>query len=186
MLADTSETLKGNTMFKTFITPALIAVTLAGGAYAAPTTGVNPGTAQLALFAGVQADKYTADELIQIVNAKRNNDISTLNFYLNGENRAAPSPSLNAGDIQLARIVGVVPGEYSANELNRIIDARRNNNTNEVAFILNHGNRVQPADASVVTPGEAQLAAELGVDPAAFTLSELTTMYAAKVSANNG
>ena len=182
MLADTLQSQKGNIMFKSIITPALIAVTLAGGAYAAPATGVNAGTAQLALYAGVSADKYTADELIQIVNAKRNNDISTLNFYLSGENRAAPSPSLNAGDIQLARIVGVVPGEYSATEWNRIIDARRNNNPNEVAFILSHENRVQQADASVVTPGEAQLAAELGVDPAAYTLSQLSTMYAAKIS----
>jgi hypothetical protein len=45
VLADTLQSQKWNITFRSIITPALIAVTLAGGASAAPATGVNTGTA---------------------------------------------------------------------------------------------------------------------------------------------
>ena len=77
---------------------------------------------------------------------------------------------------QLAKLAGVAPGTYSASELALIIDANKNKNAQYKAYILSGANRVASAEAAVVTPGEVQLAASLGVDPAQYTLAELISM----------
>ena len=65
-------------MLKSILTPALIALTLAGSgaAFAAQPTS----DAQLAASAGVAAGQYTAAELQAIIDARRDNDTSALNF----------------------------------------------------------------------------------------------------------
>jgi hypothetical protein len=162
-------------MLKSILTPALIALTLAGAgaAYAASPSA----DAQLAASAGVAAGQYTAAELQAIIVARRDNDTSALNFYLSGANRTAAAQSDAAG--QLANLAGVAPGTYSASELALIIEARRDNDAGRAAFILSGKNRTVSAEAAAVTPGEAQIAASLGLDPAQYTLAELTRLSAA-------
>lgn len=162
-------------MLKSILTPALIALTLAGSgaAFAAQPTS----DAQLAASAGVAAGQYTAAELQAIIDARRDNDTSALNYYLSGANRSGAAQSDASG--QLANLAGVAPGTYSASELALIIEARKDNDAARAAYILSNTNRSTAAEAAAVTPGEAQIAAALGLDPAQYTLSELTRLWAA-------
>jgi hypothetical protein len=167
--------MKETKMLKSILTPALIALTLAGSgaAFAAQPTS----DAQLAASAGVAAGQYTAAELQAIIDARRDNDTSALNYYLSGANRSGAAQSDASG--QLANLAGVAPGTYSASELALIIEARKDNDAARVAYILSNTNRSTAAEAAAVTPGEAQIAAALGLDPAQYTLSELTRLWAA-------
>lgn len=166
---------KETNMLKSILTPALIALTLAGsGAAFAASPSAD---AQLAASAGVAAGQYTPAELQAIIDARRDNDTSALNYYLSGSNRTAPAQTDAAG--QLANLAGVAPGTYSASELALIIEARKDNDAEQAAFILSGKNRAASAEASAVTPGEAQIAASLGLDPAQYTLAELTRLWAA-------
>jgi hypothetical protein len=158
-------------MFKYIVTPALIALTLAGAASAASPSS----DAQLAAAAGVQVGQYTAAELQSILEARNENDTSKLNFYLSGANRAAAEVQGDTSG-QLAKLAGVQPGAYSASELQLIIDARKENDRDRVAYVLSGTNRVAPAAAEAVTAGEVQIAAALGVDPAQYTLAELIAL----------
>lgn len=161
-------------MLKSILTPALIALTFAGGAAFAAQPSND---AQLAASAGVAVGQYSASELQLIINARKDNDQSALNYYLSGANRTETGAGDSAG--QLAKLAGVQPGNYSASELTNLIDARKNNDYEQVVFITSGVNRSAPAAAEVVTPGEAQLAAVLGVDPAQYTLAQLTALTAA-------
>ena len=166
--------MKDEKMFKSIATSALIALSLAGAANAAqPSQDV-----QLAASAGVAAGQYSAAELQAIIDARQDNDTGLLNFYLSGANRAAASVQGDTSG-QLAKLAGVQPGAYSASELQLIISARQENDRDRVADVLSGANRATPAAADVVTPGEAQLAGALGLDPAQYTLAQLTALTAA-------
>lgn len=164
-------------MFKSIITPALIALTFAGAASA----GQFSNDAQLAGAAGVAAGQYSAAELQTIINARKNNDQTTLNYYLSGANR-----SETAGDAsgQLAKLAGVTPGAFSARELQMILDAQRSNDPDQVGFILSGANRKAVDAVGTVTPGKQQLAASLGLNAADYTLAQLVTLDAARMSGN--
>ncbi|MEY4983899.1 MAG: hypothetical protein RIR62_2165 [Pseudomonadota bacterium] len=160
---------------KTLVTSALILATLSGAALASSaTSGVNPGDAQLARIAGVEPGEFSRNELIAIIEAQRENDSSAVNFYLSGANRGSASANDNAGLEQLARLAGVEPGLYTANELVTIIDAQREDDTAKVNYYLSGANR--QGESGLVTPGKAQLAAIAGVNPADYTLAELVAM----------
>lgn len=162
-------------MLKSILTPALIALTLAG---AGTAFAASPSSdAQLAALAGVTVGQYSAAELQSIIDARRDNDTSALNYYLSGANRNGDVQGDTSG--QLANLAGVAAGTYSASELALIIEARKDNDADRAAFILSGKNRTVSAEAAAVTPGEAQIASALGLDPAAYTLSELTRLWAA-------
>ena len=160
-------------MLKSILTPALIALTLSSAAFAAQPSS----DAQLASSAGVAAGQYSASELQNIIEARKANDQETLNYFLSGANRADRGAGDSAG--QLANLAGVQPGTYSASELALIIEARKENDRDRVGYILSGANRTAPAAAEVVTPGETQLAAALGVDAADYTLAQLIALTAA-------
>lgn len=164
-------------MFRKLTASALVLATLSGAALASSAQpGVNAGDVQLALSAGVQPGEYTRAELINIIEARKQNDDTRLNYFLSGSNRAS-DVSLNAPGLdQLARSAGVEPGIYTADELQRIIKAKSDGNDEIVRFIVSGENRKAANPAEVVTPGEAQLAALVGVDPAQYTLAELIAM----------
>ncbi len=152
----------------------IAAAALTGAANASSTlAATGPGDVQLAYSAGVEPGKYSRAELVGIIDARRENDAQALNFYLSGANRVQSDASPEA----LAQLAGAagVSGGYSATELQRLVDARRENDANAVAFIVNRAAKPAAA-AEVVTPGEAMLAALVGVDPAQYTLAELVAM----------
>jgi ribonuclease D len=150
----------------------------------------NPGLEQLANQAGVSANDYTQAQLIQLLQAQRDNDDALVGYIMSQASQNTVSRSdMGAGvvsnDAQLAAAAGVAPGSYTANELQRLITANRNNDMQAADFILSGQNRVDSNPASVVTPGQAQLAAALGVDAAQYTLSELTQLYAEWFGSDN-
>ena len=142
----------------------------------------NPGIDQLAAEAGVSPNGYTQNQLIQLLEAQRDDDTARAAFIMsqagqNGVIRSDMGAGSVSNDAQLAALAGVEPGVYTINELQRLIEAKADNDNQEVNFILSGENRAEAAPANVVTPGQAQLAATLGVDASQYTLAELTQMY---------
>lgn len=160
-------------MIRNITASALILAALTGAAAASSAQpGLNAGDVQLALSAGVEPGKYSRAELINIIDAREDGETTRLSYFLSGANRATEV----VGDAQLAAAAGVEPGRFTANELQRLIRAQEVGDSAEVRFILSGDNRREGNPAEVVTPGEAQLAAAIGVDPADYTLNELIAL----------
>lgn len=149
----------------------VLAVVLASGASFAQS--VSPGNAQLAASAGVEPGVYTTAQMIQIIEARREGDTRQLAFLL-----AQSSPVATRTDFT-ATITSGAPEGLSVVEQIQLQEARRENDRTAETFILTGTNRRSPLDASAVTPGEAQLAALIGVDPGDYTLAELIAMQPA-------
>jgi hypothetical protein len=164
-------------MFRKLTASALVLATLSGAALAASAQpGINAGDVQLALSAGVQPGEYTRAELINIIEARKQNDDTRLSYFLSGSNRSSGNTLSGPGIDQLAAAAGVEQGLYTANELQQIIKSKADGDDDVIRFILSGENRKAANPAEVVTPGEAQLAALIGVDPAQYTLAELVAM----------
>lgn len=162
-------------MIRNLSASALILAALTGAAAASSVQpGLNAGDVQLALSAGVEPGRYSRAELINIIDARQDGETTRLNYYLSGANRSSGASA--DGGAQLAASAGVEPGQFTATELQRLINAKADNDTAEVRFILSGQNRKEANPAEVVTPGEAQLAAAIGVDPAQYTLAELVAL----------
>jgi hypothetical protein len=164
-------------MIRNLTASALILAALTGAAAASSVQpGLNSGDVQLALSAGVQPGEYSRAELINIIEARQEGETTRLNFFLSGANRAEAAGLNSEGLVQLSAAAGVAPGQFTAAELQRLIQAKADGDTTEARFILSGDNRKEANPAEVVTPGEAQLAAAIGVDPAQYTLSELIAL----------
>jgi hypothetical protein len=155
----------------------VVALTIAAPAFA------NPGTDQLALSLGVQPGTMSLSELVQLDTAVRDNDQAAVNFILSKANGASTRSqafdgSVNAGEAQIAAQAGVKPGTLSTPDMIALIEAKRTNDDQAVKFILSGSNdNGAESNTGSVTPGKAQLAAALGVDPAAYTTADLWAMY---------
>lgn len=161
----------------------IVMLSAAALALSAGLAVANPGTAQLAAQAGVSANDYTQAQLLQLLDAQRDNDDARIRFIMSqaGQNTVSRSnmgDGAVSSDVQLAAAAGVEPGRFTTNELQRLIVAKQDNDTHTIDFILSGQNRAQGNAADVVTPGQAQFAATLGVDASQYTLAELTIMYA--------
>lgn len=160
---------------KTLVTSALILATLSGAALASSAVpGLNAGDVQLARVAGVEPGRYSRAELLQIIDATRQNEPLTAQYFLSGANRASGASNDSAGAVQLARTAGVEPGRFTVAELINLIEAKRDNDTVTVNYILSGTNR--QGEAEGVSPGKAQLAALVGVNPADYSLAELVAL----------
>lgn len=150
-------------------------------ALGAGVASANSGIDQLAASVGVSANGFTQAQLIQLKIAQRDNDQQRIDFILSQVRGSNVSVS-NKGDVaisqdaQLAANAGVAPGLYTANELQRLIVAKRNNNDEAVNYILSGASREGGEAAGTVSPGKAQLAGALGLNPNDYTLSELVTL----------
>lgn len=84
---------------------------------------------------------------------------------------AEPSPAAYA---QLAAAAGVSGDGYSVDILQRLVEARRENDTTLINLLKQQRNSdVSRSDKGGVTAGAAQFAATLGVEPGRYTVSEL-------------
>jgi hypothetical protein len=156
-------------------------------ALTAPLAGVamaGQGADQLAKILGVPVGQYTVAQMIQLQDARREGDKSAEAFILSqGESVVSRSDKsepavVSQGAAQLARLLGVAPGAYSVAELIQLQTAISENDRQTIAFILGGGTPGDTTgDVSVVTPGKAQLAAGLGLDPAAYSTAELVALY---------
>ncbi|TKD14673.1 hypothetical protein FBT96_17405 [Rhodobacter capsulatus] len=92
---------------------------------------------------------------------------------------AASASGVTPGRQQLANQLGVDAAAYSAAELTQLQGARRDNDKAAYDVLLSHGT-VRGKDTTSV--GKAQIAAQIGVDPAEFTTAELIQLTEAKRS----
>jgi hypothetical protein len=83
---------------------------------------------------------------------------------------------------QLAAKLHLNADAYSLTELNQIDQALRDGDAQAANYYIKGENRV--ALPTAVTPGRAQIAAQLGLDPANYTLAELSVIDSAR-KANN-
>lgn len=161
-------------------------ISAAALALTAGIAAANPGVDQLAATAGVAPGALTQAQLIQLVEAQRENDTFTVDFILSQAGGSAVTRSdmgadTASNDAQLAAAAGVEPGRFTTSELQLLVEAKRDNDDFMVDFILSGQNRAQANPAGTVTPGQAQLAASLGVDPSQYTLNELAALYAERL-----
>lgn len=163
-------------------------ISAAALALTAGFAAANPGIDQLAANAGVSPEGYTQAQLIELRQAQLDNDDARVQFIMSQAGDTSMIRSdMGAGasaDAQLAATAGVEPGVYTTNELKRLIEAKRNNDTQTTNFILSGESRAAANPASVVTPGQAQMAAVLGVDASDYSLSELSALFADHVTDN--
>lgn len=167
---------KMETNMRTTLT--LAAILFAGAASAA---SVNPGQAQLAAQLGVSAEDYTLSQLTQLA-SERQEDGYGLNRNAPGLADTSVSTGNNAGKTQLAAQLGLNPDEYTLSELTKIDAHRTEYGITKVEA------RTPDFAASVENPnnaGKLQLAAQLRVDPANYTLSELTRIAADRRGSDN-
>lgn len=161
-------------------------ISAAALALTAGIAAANPGVDQLAAQAGVSANDFTQAQLIQLLDAQRDNDAERVNFILSQAGtgaavRGGTGTGVASVDAQLAAAAGVEPGRFTINELQLLVEAKRDNDVQMTNFILSGQNRANGKPAAVVSPGQAQLAALLGVDATQYTLAELTKLYADQI-----
>lgn len=152
-------------------------------AFGAGIAAANPGLNQIAGTLGVSANDFTAAQLIQLQDAQRDNDDQRIKFILSqaGQGNVSISAKGNTAvsqDIHLAGLAGVAPGQYTVNELQRLIEARRTNDDTLVNFILSGENRKATNPTGTASVGKAQLAAALGVQASDYSLNELVKIQA--------
>jgi hypothetical protein len=168
---------------KSLLISSLIASLTAGIAAPAFAGGISQGDAQVAAYLGVPAGQYSPAELTLLEQAKRDNDAQAYAFILSGglADRVSTSNGASQGDTQLANTLGVTPGAYSLSDLIALQDARKDGDAEAAKAILGHD--VTAADgAGTVTPGKAALAAQLGVNPADYSLSQLSAMMVGRIT----
>ncbi|WP_330629424.1 hypothetical protein [Thioclava sp. FTW29] len=118
---------------KNIVIAAVVALTASAGIASAE----GAGHAQLAQQLGLNGADFTTAELTSIDEARRDGDNSTVNYFLNHDNRvAAPAQEVSAGKAQLAAQLGVDPSKYTLAELVTVDSDLRDHNAQDAAFIL--------------------------------------------------
>lgn len=111
----------------------------------------------------------------------RNFTITALTLAAALSGTAVLAQSVNPGVAQLAALAGVSPDGFSQAQLIRLIDAQRDNDKEEIAFILSQrASTVSRSDMGGVSVGAAQFAAIEGVAPGALSVNELQLLEQAK------
>ena len=158
---------------KNLIITTALALAVAAPAFAndqlARSLGVEPGvytTADLATIKGVREGGVTTDRetanVLQILFSQ--GVVSTQSMGASGNAQLAQSLGLNAGDFttaELATIKGVV-------------EQRATDDAGSIAYLTGHGgNGVISTQSVGISAGHAQLASNLGLDPAEYSFAEL-------------
>ncbi|RLL64563.1 hypothetical protein [Paenirhodobacter hankyongi] len=89
----------------------------------------------------------------------------------------ASAAETNQGLQQIANYLGVDAGAYSATELHQLLGARDAGDQSTYDYFLN---RVGAAQGDAVTAGKAQIAAQVGLNPAEYTTAELIRVQKAQ------
>lgn len=160
----------------------LVAATLALSAVGFAANAASPAAEQLAAKLRLNADAYSMTELSIIDQALTDGNVDKAAFYIKGENRVALPAAVTPGRAQIAAQLGLDPANYSLAELSVIDSARKAGNAELAAFYTSGRNRDVAGGVGEVSPGKAQLAASLGVNPADYSLTQLTAMYIDAIS----
>ena len=141
------------------------------------------GSDQLALNLGVAPGVYSDSQLAQLTNAYAQTDNQRVAFILANPagdiaSRAALTIDSGSTSGQLEANLGVQGAGFTINELAMLKAANDGNDRLTTNYILTGANRSMTtiSDTGSVSPGKAQLAANLGVNPADYTTSELAML----------
>ncbi|WP_044006458.1 hypothetical protein [Jannaschia sp. CCS1] len=135
---------------------------------------------QLAQSIGVEVGVYTSSELVQMQAALADNNQALFNHLqssFNGQDVVTTGGGISDGHAQFAASLGLDPGTYTASELIQIRTARENGDAATERFLTGSAEEIISTQSGGISAGARQLATTLGVDPADYTLSELTRMY---------
>ncbi|MCT8159057.1 hypothetical protein [Pseudoruegeria sp. SHC-113] len=161
-----------------------LAITAVATALAVPAFAGNPntpGAIQMSYEAGVTPGVYDVAQLQRLQEARSNGDMEAVNFILSqGADTSVntlDATSGNAGKAQLAAIAGVNADDFTVAQLDRLIDAQRDGDKEEVRFILSQAGSFVEGDvvstSSVPSQGAQMLGKLTGKDAATTPLSEL-------------
>ncbi|SLN48800.1 hypothetical protein PSA7680_02523 [Pseudoruegeria aquimaris] len=161
-----------------------IALTAVAAALAVPAFAGNPNSPaaiQMSYEAGVTPGIYDVAQLQRLQEAISDNDKEAVAFILSqGADTSVNTldgASVNAGKAQLAAEAGVDPADFTIAQLERLIQAQREEDDEEVRFILSQAGTFTDngvvSTSSVPGQGKAMLAKLAGVDPSSATLNEL-------------
>lgn len=92
---------------------------------------------------------------------------------------ALAAPAFADGKDQMAAQLGVNAADYTLAQLVRLNTAVQDNDADEIAFVKAQAAGQIPATAGSVQPGQAQLAAQLGVNASDYTLAQLLRLETA-------
>ncbi|SDX92912.1 hypothetical protein [Roseicitreum antarcticum] len=154
---------------------------------AATAQSVSPGHEQFAAGLNLDATQYTMPELINIEQARQDNNRQTERFYLEGTNRQSRGGvgEVSPGKAQFAAPLGVNAADYTMNELIALSVAQREDDAQTEAFIRSKQNRQSYGNVSEVSRGKAQFANGLGVNAADYSLNELVALSVKRHSDDN-
>ncbi|MEP2781748.1 MAG: hypothetical protein ABJP33_04925, partial [Pseudoruegeria sp.] len=136
---------------------------------------------QASAIAGVTPGIFDAGQLDVLIKAQRDNDDEKVRFILSqgadfGKNTLNNS-NITGGKIQLANLAGVDAADFSIAQLERLIVAQRDNNDEEVRFVLSQAGTFTDngivSTSSVPNAGHQMFAAIEGVNASDYTVSEL-------------
>jgi len=148
---------------------------------------------QLARSVGVEPGVYTTAQLAQLKTALNDQEDGERHFdflisKFNGDIVSTQSVGVTPGRAQLAASLGLTPADFTTAELAQIKSAAADTETSErhVEFLIDKfsGNIVSTQSVGV-TPGRAQLAASLGLNPADYTTAELAQIKSAAADTDN-
>lgn len=164
-------------MRKSAVVLGLVAA-LSGGA--ALANSVNPGVAQLAAQAGVNAANLSAADVAAEWAFKHDTDAAASYEpgYVSGALSSSNAGAVNAGVAQLAAQAGVNAANLSAADVAAEWAFKRDNDAAadyDARFV---SGAVSAKDAGLITPARAQLAAQLGLNPADYSFAELAGIKA--------
>lgn len=106
---------------------------------------------------------------------KRNMTYAALALVLSAG--VASATEVNPGLQQIADYLGVDAGAYSATELHQLLGARDAGDQSTYDYFLK---RVDAAPSDAMTAGKAQIAAQVGLNPAEYTTAELIRVQQAQ------
>lgn len=170
---------------RTFIATTLTAMTLALGAQA------SHGPDQLARSLGVEPDLYSLSQLALLKSLQEDGNaafrIGMVLKHPEGaggdritDHRTGLDPN-TAGWVSIALSLGVEPGQYTPAQLLLLRSAMEDGDQTLVALIKSGEVIHSGTDRGQVSPGEAQLARSLGLEPGLYSLSQL-----AQLKSSNG
>lgn len=136
---------------------------------------------QVALSLGVEPGQYSQAELARLKGAKDAGEwdqVAALKAMFDSD-----VVSTQSVDDQIARNLGVEPGQYSQAELARIKGAKDAGEHDQVAALKSmfDGDTVSTQSAGV-TQGQRQMAARAGIDPETHTLKQTVDAWLGTLS----
>jgi len=155
---------------------ALASSLAAGAALADP---INPGVRQMAAQAGVDASNLSTAEVVAKWAVKHDGYHDAAVYRTRRAAGGMMDDSLSNGVDQLATQAGVDPTSLSTVEVAAKWEAQQSRHHSAAPYKASYrAGAASGAMATMISPGRAQLAAQLGVDPALYTAGELYSMKA--------